>query len=174
MQGDQSIVTQTCEMLDLAGAAYSLHLHAPVWNMGDCAELDKAYSCTFCKNLFLTTRNGSALVILLIGAGKQFKTATVTRQLGVSRLSFGSEETLAALLHIGRGFVNPFALMFDSEHKIRLAIDRDLIGSERIAFHPNSNTATVVMNWDSLVKALDYMDVFPEYVTLEPQEAPFV
>ena len=54
-----------------------------------------------------------------------------------------------------RGSVSPFALLNDKERKVRLMMDEEVLSSEKIRFHPNDNTATVVLSSEDFLKYAD-------------------
>ena len=51
------------------------------------------------------------------------------------------------MAHLGltAGSVSPFGLINDREKRVQVAIDLDLKDVPRIGFHPNVNTATIVL-----------------------------
>ena len=78
---------------------YQYYPHAPALTMEDLAAVDDAIGVPHCKNLFLCNRQETDFYLLLLLGHKAFRTASVSKQLGVSRLSFGSSENLWRLLH---------------------------------------------------------------------------
>jgi Ala-tRNA(Pro) deacylase len=50
--------------------------------------------------------------------------------------------------------VSPFGLINDAGGSVRVLIDADLRGAERLIFHPNINTASVVLSWVDLERFL--------------------
>ena len=90
---------------------YTLFHHQPVKTIEDCEKLSGMTGGLHVKNLFLTTRKQDHVFLLLLKAEKKYKAAVVSKQLGVSRLSFGSEQMLKEYLDIYPGAVNPFALL---------------------------------------------------------------
>ena len=87
-----------------------------------------------------------------------FRTAVVSKALGVSRLSFAPEESLMELLHLTSGSVSPLGMLFDPDHKITLCYESGVTDTQRIAFHPCDNSATVVFDqhvfWEQVIPAL--------------------
>ena len=73
---------------------------------------------------------------------------------GDDRLSFGSPERLMAKLGLTPGSVSPFGLINNVDGSVRVIIDADLKGKDRLIFHPNINTASVVVSWDDLERFL--------------------
>ncbi|NLB43614.1 MAG: prolyl-tRNA synthetase associated domain-containing protein [Clostridiaceae bacterium] len=127
------------------GVAYRRVAHAPAMTMDDLADIDRQLGVPHAKNLFLCNRQQTAFYLLLLPGDKNFRTAVLSRQLGVARLSFAGPEPLATLLGTQPGAVSPLGLLFDRKQGVRLLIDRDLAGEESFCFHPCSNTASLVM-----------------------------
>ena len=53
------------------------------------------------------------------------------------------------------GSVSPFGLIHDQHHSVRVLIDEGLRGAPRLIFHPNINTASIVVSWSDLEKFLE-------------------
>lgn len=131
--------------LDALGVPYACYEHPAAYTMEDCYRLPFVTpDLLFCKNLLLCNRQQTAFYLLVITPERAFRTAELSRELGVSRLSFAPEEALPSLLGLERGAVSPLGLWFDREHQVRLLFERALRRPGRIAFHPCDNRATVV------------------------------
>lgn len=119
--------------------------HAAAHTMEDCQRLPYAgLDVTFCKNILLCNRQKTDFYLYVTLADKPFRTADVSKLLGVSRLSFAPGEALPTLLGLESGSLSPLALWFDPEKRIRLVLDSDIFARGRMAFHPCDNTATVI------------------------------
>ncbi len=70
--------------------------------------------------------------------------------------------------HLGvePGSVSPFGLIHDADHAVSVAIDRDLKQVERISFHPNINTATVVLALADFERFLESCGNPVQYITV--------
>ena len=132
--------------LEEMGIAFEQMTHQPVHTIGDCAPIEEALGAVVAKNYFLTTKNRKRFFLCLVRPDARFRTADISRQAGSSRLSFGAEEELAALLHTYPGAVSPLGLVFDGEDAVELLVDGALRQVERIAFHPCDNARTVAMS----------------------------
>jgi hypothetical protein len=73
---------------------------------------------------------------------------------------------LKKYLGVEPGSVSPFGLINDSENHVHLFIDEKLKESERLAFHPNVNTATVVISLADFLKYLDFTGNSYEFIKL--------
>ena len=131
------------------GIAFEAIEHAPVETMADCEAL--GLPAAHCKNLFLCNRAGTQYYLLLIRADKPFVTREVSHALGVSRLSFGKDEALFAMLHTHAGSVSPMGLIYPEAKDVRLLCDRDLLNAPGIAFHPLVNTASLWMKTEDFL-----------------------
>lgn len=131
--------------LDALGAPYEWYEHEAARTMADCLALPYAApDVTFCKNILLCNRQKTDYYLYVTLPDKPFRTADVSKLLGVSRLSFAPEEALEQLCRLRSGSLSPLALWFDSGRVITLTLDRAIHREGRIAFHPCDNTATVI------------------------------
>ena len=135
--------TAVYELLDSIGMTYSVLHHEEAFTMEICEGIEKELGAPICKNLFLCNRQQTDFYLLLIPGKKVFKTKYLSSQLGCARLSFAGEEFMLSLLHIHPGSVSPMGLMNDTENKVRLIIDKDLMKDKEFGCHPCVNTATL-------------------------------
>lgn len=147
------------ERLDEIGVPYVVHEHLPAHTMEDCQRLPFAGpTLAFCKNLLLCNRQQTAFYLLVISPDRAFRTAELSHELGVSRLSFAPEDALPRLLGLEKGSVSPLGLWFDREKQVQLLFERAVRRPGQIAFHPCDNTATVVFDqdvfWEQVVPSL--------------------
>ena len=167
-----SVKEDVLAALGALGIPYELLEHAPVHTMEDCRAAEEALGGVMPKNLFLTPRNHASHHLLIARAEAPFRTSRVSRQLGVSRLSFATAEELMDMLRTLPGAISPMGLLFDGEKKARLAIDRALRGEERLLVHPCVNTATLAVSgadfFGRLLPALGHEAV---YVDMEGEDA---
>lgn len=167
-----SVKEDVLAALGALGIPYELLEHAPVHTMEDCKAAEEALGGVMPKNLFLTPRNHASHHLLIARAEAPFRTSRVSRQLGVSRLSFATAEELMDMLRTLPGAISPMGLLFDGEKKVHLAIDRALRGEERLLFHPCVNTATLAISgadfFGRLLPALGHEAV---YVDMEGEDA---
>lgn len=136
--------------------------HAPVRTMEDCQAIDAELGGVICKNLFLCNQQKTMFYLLLIREDKAFKTKDISKQLGVSRLSFGTPEHMQEYLHLSPGAVSPMGLLFGSAKDVRLIMDSDLLKEEYLGCHPCVNTASIRFSMD------DFMRVYLPAVRHEP------
>jgi Ala-tRNA(Pro) deacylase len=141
--------------LDALGIRYERYEHPPVYTAEEAALHWAGISGTQCKNLFLRNKKGNRHYLVMLEISKQADLRQIAKLVADDRLSFGSPERLMARLGLTPGSVTPFGLINDRDRSVRLIIDRDLRGQERLIFHPNINTASVVVSWADLERFLD-------------------
>lgn len=157
------------EFLDKLGVDFyrTDHPDTPATTMEVCAEVDKALGVRICKNLFLCNRQKTAFYMVIMPGDKPFKTKELSGQMGISRLSFADEAAMAELLDVRPGSVSVLGLMNDKEHKVRLAIDEDVLKEELFGCHPCENTSSIRFRTSDLTeKILPALGVTPTVVHL--------
>ena len=140
--------------LDALGISYERHEHPAVFTAADASQFWDPIPGVQCKNLFLRNKKGDRHYLVVVEISKRVDLKDLVRTVADDRLSFGSAERLMAELGLMPGSVSPFGLINDADGSVRVLIDRDLKGADRLIFHPNINTASVVVSWDDLEKFL--------------------
>lgn len=148
-------VDEVLAFLEAHGITYELARHERVSSIDECALPMKLLHALMPRNYFLCPRNQSTFYLLAAHPDSVFRTSSVSRQAGASRLSFAPEEKLHELLHTFAGAVSPLGLIYDREKKIRLLWDRRLLSESRLLFHPLDNTMSVKVAAAELLRALD-------------------
>ena len=77
------------------------------------------------------------------------------KEVGSTRLSFGSEERLMANLGLTKGAVTPLGVLNDCAKNVEVLIDEDLRGRPRLGVHPCDNTETLWLSFDSIKKIIE-------------------
>jgi Ala-tRNA(Pro) deacylase len=132
------------DFLDALQISYGRVDHDPVETMEACAEIDKLLvPAVMCKNLFLCNSQKTRFYLLMIEESKKFKTKEISRQIGSARLSFGSADYMEQFLDITPGAVSVLGLMNDSENRVTLLVDADILKAEYVGCHPCVNTASL-------------------------------
>ena len=132
-----------------------------------CREIKAGLGVSVHKNLFLCNRTETDFYLLLMPGDKPFKTKFLSAQIGSSRLSFASPLFMEKFLNITPGSVSVLGLANDTEKRVKLLIDRDILNEEYFGCHPCINTSTVkVKTSDILEKFLPFTGHVPTFVTL--------
>ena len=115
--------------------------HEAVFRVGEGEEIKSGLPGGHSKNLFL--KDGKGQLWLISAADRTVIDLKRLHQvIGSARLSFGSAELMEDVLGVTPGSVTAFAMINDTDHRIRFVLDRILFDAERVNFHPLTNTAT--------------------------------
>ena len=147
------------------GIKFELLEHAAVYTVEESRQLRifEKLNGQACKNLFLRTKRGEYF-LLVLPADKRADLKLTAKLLNLPRLSFASEEELKKFLGLHTGAVTPLGIINDATKKVRLIIDAELKG-KKLLLHPNTNTATIALAFEDLLKIISQTE--HEYLTVE-------
>ena len=168
---DQEI--RVYDFLDKLGIQYQRIDHEAAMTMEACEEIDRALgdNTTICKNLFLCNRQETDFYLLLMPGDKPFKTKDLSAQIHSARLSFAKPEYMEKYLDITPGSVSVLGLMNDSEKKVQLLIDEDVMKEPYFGCHPCINTSSLKFTTEDLMqKIIPALEHEPVTVTLPVPE----
>jgi len=136
------------------GIPFERHEHPPVPTVEDAERYWAGIDATHCKNLFLRNQKGDRHYLVVLRHSKKADLRAVADQIGDGKLSFASPERLMKYLGLTPGSVSPFGLIHDRDRAVRVVLDRDLASAERLSFHPNINTVTLVVSASDFTRFL--------------------
>ncbi len=131
------------DLLDRLEIEYDRVDHEAAFTMEGCEAVDKALGTELCKNVFLCNSQKTKFYLLLMPGGKRFVTKDFCKQIVSPRLSFAPAEFMEEYLDITPGSVSVMGLMNDKDNHVQLAIDKDILDQEYVAFHPCINTSSM-------------------------------
>ncbi len=151
---------RTYDLLDQLCIPYERLDHSAAFTIEDCHGADRLLGIDICKNLFLRNAQKSSFYLLMMPGDKKFRTALLSRQIGSARLSFGEPQYMEKFLDITPGSLSVLGLMNDTQGRVRLLIDEDVIkGREFIGCHPCVNTSSLkIQTRDILEKFLPHVE----------------
>lgn len=132
---------------------YIRYSHKPIFTVEDGKEIAEHLGIKPCKTLLLVNRQHQYYMLVTTG-DKRVSLSDFAGQIGSSRLSFASTESLEALLQTTPGAVSPLGLIFDYNHMVGLFIDNDVLQQNFIALHPCVNNESFVF------KTTDFINLF--------------
>ena len=142
------------DLLDRLGVRYTRVDHDRADTIEACLAVEAVLGTAICKNLFLCNRQKTDFYLLMLEGDKVFKTKDLSKQLGVSRLSFADAQDMERLLDLTPGSVSVLGLMNDPECRVRLVVDRPVAESEEFGCHPCRNTSTLRLRTQDLFKTI--------------------
>ena len=130
--------------------------------MADCEAVSAVLGVDVCKNLVLCNRQKTQYYLLAMPSNKTFHTKDLSHQLECARLSFAEPEAMETLLHVQPGSASILSLLFDTEGRVQLVMDRETKDCEYFSCHPCKSTGTLKL------KTADVLQIFLPYTKHEP------
>ena len=140
--------------LDVLGIAYQNHSHAAVFTVEEAKALRGALTGGHIKNLFLRNKK-EEMWLVVAEEDKRIDLKALGERLGAGKLSFGSPDRLLRYLGVLPGAVTPFGIINDKDRKVKVVLDRDLMGFNPLNAHPLVNTMTTALAPQDLVRFLE-------------------
>ena len=141
MPSDSEDLFRRFEQLSIAHKTQS---HPAVFTVEEaqqhCAHLPGAH----CKNLFFKDKKGALWLAVLLDE-REVKIKELQTAMGAARLSFGKPELLMEVLGVIPGAVTPFGLINDSEKRVGVFLDTEMMAADLVNFHPLRNNATTAI-----------------------------
>ena len=133
------------DLLDSLGIEYFRLDHAPAFGSETelCREIEDSLGAKICKNLFLANRQRTKFYMLMIPEDKVFRSSDISKQAGSSRLHFAEPEYMEDLIGCPPGSASVMGLMNDTDHKVQLLVDDDVLNAEYVGCHPCINTSSL-------------------------------
>jgi Ala-tRNA(Pro) deacylase len=166
MNSDRLIVL---DYLDSLGINYDLYEHPPLPTIEEALKYWSDINATHCKNLFFRNHKGNQHYLVIFDHRQILGIHDLEKRLKQGKLSFASEKRMNKYLGIKPGSVSIFGLINDKENHVHVFLDENIQDSEKISFHPNDNTATLVISKEDFDKFLEKVGNFFEYLELYPK-----
>lgn len=128
--------------------------HPPVPTVEEAMKYWSGIESGHCKNIFLRNHKGDRHYLVILYYNSLLKIHDLEKQLHQGKLTFASDRRLMEYLGLTPGSVSPFGLINDHTHHVHLFIDKTLLSHERLSFHPNTNTASLIIPREGLFKFL--------------------
>lgn len=136
---------QVYDKLNELSINYEVYNHEAVFTVEEMKAALPNLTAQGCKNLFLRDNKGKQHFLVVMPEDKPFDLKFFSDNQSLGKLSFASEKRLLKYLGLTPGSVSPFGLINDTENHVITYIDQDLSECELVAFHPNDNTASIVL-----------------------------
>ncbi len=153
-------------LLEELAIKFEYHEHPPVATIEDAKIHWKNYNSGRCKNIFLRNHKGDRHYLVILEHLRQLNMRDLERLLRQGKLTFASDKRLKKYLGVEPGSVSPFGLINDTGRHVHLFIDEKLNEYERLTFHPNINTASLVISKTDFLKFLQYTGNTFEFIRL--------
>jgi len=154
------------EVLAKLDIRFEYHEHPPLATIEEAIVHWKDYDSGRCKNIFFRNHKGNRHYLVILEHLRQVDIHDLEKRLRQGKLTFASDARLKKYLGLEPGSVSPFGLINDLDNHVHLFIDEKLKEYERLAFHPNVNTASLVISESDFLRFLEYSGNTWEFLKL--------
>jgi Ala-tRNA(Pro) deacylase len=154
------------KLLEELNIEYDYREHPPVATIKEATLYWKNYDSGRCKNIFLRNHKGNRHYLVILEHLRELNMHDLEKRLKQGKLSFASAERLKKYLGVIPGSVTPLGLINDENHHVHVFLDEKLLEFEKLSFHPNINTASIIIKRDDLVRLLKHLGNSFEYIKL--------
>ena len=145
---------------------FQVYDHPPIRTSGDAFLLSEDVEGGRCKNLFLRNNEGTNHYLVILGMESRCDLKILARKLNEKRLGFASEDRLMRYLGVPSGSVSPFNPLNGNGTEVIIVVEEALLSHEKLAFHPNENTATLVLSVKDFMKYLRSLENRVDFIDL--------
>lgn len=143
-------------LLDSLQIPFEYIEHPPVPTVEEAMKYWSGIESGHCKNIFFRNHKGDRHYLVILYYDSKLNIRELEQKLHQGKLSFASDRRLMQYLGLTPGSVSPFGLINDKTRHVHLFIDRTLMNHERLSFHPNTNTASLIIPREGLFRFLDH------------------
>ena len=146
--------------------AFEMYEHPEAPTIDIAREYWHADGSKHCKNLFFRNHKGNRHYLVVFDCEQSLAIHDLEHRLHQGKLSFASEKRMMRCLGLMPGSVSPFGLINDTQGEVHLFLDANLRHYPTLSFHPNDNTATVVITQEMFARYLSAVGASYEYIEL--------
>lgn len=151
-------------LLDTLQIHYDYIEHPPVPTVEEAMKYWAGIDSGHCKNIFFRNHKGDRHYLVILHHASKLNIRELEQKLRQGKLSFASDRRLMQYLGLTPGSVSPFGLINDHTHHVHLFIEKALLGYERLSFHPNTNTASLIIPREGLFRFLEHTGNSYEFI----------
>lgn len=134
------------ETLKKLNISYKEYNHPAVYTTEEAEKHTKNIEGAHTKNLFLEDKKRKNYYLVVLPAQERANFKKLEIKLKERKLRFASSEKLMEYLNLEPGSVSLFGIINDKQSKVKVIIHEKLLEAEKLGFHPNKNTATLVIS----------------------------
>lgn len=141
---------QLLKKLETLDIPYKSHNHPPLHTVEQSQQFRGQISGGHCKNLFLKDKKGALWLIIALEEA-QINLKTLHAKIGSARLSFGKPELMLEILGVTPGSVTPFSLINDTDRRVTVILDENMMAQDMLNYHPLTNEQTITITAKDLL-----------------------
>ena len=151
MRGQQ----QVYDYLSKLGIQFDYYEHPEAPTIEIASQFYRGEWTVLCKNLFFRNHKGNRHYLVIMDSRHSMDIHDIEHKLHQGKLSFASPERMMKYLGVRPGSVSLFTLVNDVNHEVTLFVDNELRKAAKVSFHPNDNTASLVISNADMMKFIE-------------------
>ncbi|WP_343252811.1 prolyl-tRNA synthetase associated domain-containing protein [Ligaoa zhengdingensis] len=120
--------------------------------MEDCVAINEKLNMNMVKTLFLCNRQQTDFYLFITVGNKPFRSKDFSNALDVSRVSFAPAEQMDAMLSTKIGAATVFSSLLDSENKVKIVFDKDVLAEEWYGCSDGTTTGYMKVKTDDIYR----------------------
>jgi Ala-tRNA(Pro) deacylase len=140
------------------GISFKTYSHPAVFTCEEAEKYNKDMKSIHSKNLFLKDEKSKGYYLAIIPANEKLDFKKIDNILN-KKIKFANQEELKEILNLTIGSVSPFGLINDKKHIVEILINKKILESEFVSFHPNMNTETIEISKNDFLRFLSSLKV---------------
>ena len=153
--------------LDSLGIRTETHRHPPVFTVSESKTIRGRIPGEHCKSLFLKDKHKN-LWLIVASEERKVDLKLIAKKLKIGRLSFCAPELVCKVLGVEPGAVTPFALINEASSVVNVVLDKTMLKSDKLNYHPSHNEATTTIKSQDFLSFLNSCDQKPLIIELLP------
>lgn len=141
-----------CEALKKMNISYDLVEHPAALTTEEADRYIEGKEGVRTKTLFLCNRKKSAYYLVIMDDAKRLDMKKLGEIIDEKGMQFGSTEKLMEKMLLPAGVVSLFGLLNNTEHDIKVCLDKEMLSERFMSFHANDNTKTIFITTDDMYK----------------------
>lgn len=129
--------------------------HEPALTTEQADKFIEGISGVRTKTMFLTNKKKTAFYLVIMDDSKRLDMDVFKEIVGEKQIKMASSATLDEKMKLPPGVVSPFGLLANVDRDIKVYFDKEIMGEERMSFHPNTNEKTIFISTNDLLSFLD-------------------
>lgn len=162
MNGDPKLY----KILEELNIKFTYFEHPPAPTIEIAMLYWKNVDAKHCKNLFFRNHKGNRHYLVVLDCSLILDIHDLEKSLKQGKISFATEQRMEKYLGIKPGSVSPFGIINDNQHYFHAFFDISLKKAKKNYFHPNINTASIVLNFSDFSRFIQCTGITFDYIQL--------
>ena len=146
------------EVLDKMNINYDIIFHPAVTTVEEAKKYIEGINVIPTKTMFMQDKSSKEFYLFVLPADKKLNLKDL------DTIQFGKEKDLKEKMNLTFGTVSIFGLLNNKERDIKVYIDSVFKKTDKVTFHPNDNTKTILILVKDIIKFLEDLNYDYEFI----------